>query len=252
MARKDEWNHAKKVFKNGTTRQKAEYILDYYKWHILFLMVILLLIGNIIYTNLTHKEYILKGIFLSTPADTETVLDLEKDFLKIYPIDNSSEDIFFDSSIYYRPDAGNIDSTLSYQAVQVLTTRIATGEIDFIVADDVTLTDLCYQQYFSDLSEVLSEDQMRKYEPYFLYYDRAVMEQINRADLMTEDADSMILPDPWKPEQMKDPIPVMINVTESAKISLLYPDSSETYAFVFLENANNPKKAIEVLEYLMR
>lgn len=251
MAWKYELENAKKIFKTGTTKQKVEYIMDYYKWHIIIVLFVLIFIGNTIYTNLTRKDYVLQGIFLSTSAETETVLDLEKDFLKKYPINSSSEDIFFDSSLYYRLDTESIDSTLSYQAIQVLTARIAAGEIDFLVADDVTLNNICYNQYFTDLSKILSEDQIKKYEPYFLYYDREVMEKMNSTDDTTKDGAEISLPNPSKPEQMKDPVPVMINITETETISILYPGFTENYAIAFLANTKNTEKALEFLEYLI-
>ena len=251
MAWKYELENAKKIFKTGTTKQKVEYIMDYYKWHIIIVLFVLIFIGNTIYTNLTRKDYVLQGIFLSTPAETETVLDLEKDFLKKYPIDSSSEDIFFDSSLYYRPETESIDSTLSYQAIQVLTARIAAGEIDFVVADDVTLNELCYNQYFFDLSEVMTKDQMKKYEPYFLYYDREILKELNSINDTNEIVSEIVLPDPSKPELMKAPVPIMINVTGNDKISLLYSNFTENYAMAFLANANNTEKALEFLEYLI-
>ena len=95
MAWKDELNNAKKVFKTGTTRDKVEYIWEYYKWHILVVVFVVYFIGSVIYNNVTAKEYVLQGIFLNTLVESETVLEMEQDFIKAYPIDTSSEEFFF-------------------------------------------------------------------------------------------------------------------------------------------------------------
>lgn len=248
MAWKDELNNAKKIFKNGTLKEKTGYIFDYYKWHIIFIIFIIHFIGSMIYNNATAKDYVLQGLFLNPLASVETAAELEEDFIEKHPIDTSSEDVFFDSSLYFSTD--NADAANSYQALQILSTRVAAGEIDFIVADDITLTDLSYNGYFSDLTEVLSDEQIKKYEPYFLYYDRVILEELNSIDYTTEELPETVLPDSSKPELMDEPVPVMINITASEKISVLYPNSKNKYAIAFVANSSHTEKSLELLNYL--
>lgn len=249
MAWKDELNNAKKVFKNGTTRDKVEYIWEYYKLHILVVVFVVYFIGSVIYNNVTAKEYVLQGIFLNTLVESETVLEMEQDFIEAYPIDTSSEEVFFDASMYYSDDSDAMET--SYQTIQVLATRVAAGEIDFMVADVATLYDFAYDQYFAELSEILSEEQLKDYEPYLLYYDKAVLKELSNIDYTAEVIPEIALPDPSKPELMEEPVPVMIDVSFSEKISALYPVSKETYAFAFVVNGMHKEKAVELLEYLM-
>ena len=250
MAWKDELNNAKKVFKNGTTKDKVEYIWEYYKLHIVAVVFVVYFIGSMIYNNATAKDYVLQGIFLNTLAEAETVLEMEQDFIKTYPIDASSEEVFLDASMYYSDDSDAMET--SYETIQVLTARVAAGEIDFMVADVATLYDFAYDQYFAELSEVLSEEQLKAYEPYLLYYDKAVLEELSNLDYTGEEFPEIILPDPSKPELMEEPVPVMIDVTSSEKISTLYPVSSKSYAFTFVVNGVHKEKAVEFLDYLMR
>ena len=84
-----------------------------------------------------------------------------------------------------------------------------------------------------------------------LYYDREVMEKMNSTDDTTKDMAEIILPNPSKPEQMKDPVPVMINITGTETISILYPGFTDNYAIAFLANAKNTEKALEFLDYLI-
>lgn len=76
----------------------------------------------------------------------------------------------------YYSDEGDAMGT-SYQTIKVLTTRVAAGEIDFMVADVAALYDFAYDQYFAELSKILSEEQLKDYEPYLLYYDKAVLDE---------------------------------------------------------------------------
>lgn len=250
MSWKADLEQAKHIFKTGTPKEKAEYIWDYYKIPIIAILILIYLIVNIIHSHLTAKDYVLQGIFLNALAETETVQELEDGFLEAYPIDQNKEDIFLDTSIYYLPDSDQTSLETSYQAIQILSVRIAAGEIDFIAAETPVLTEFAYDGYFSDLSEVLSDEQYKKYEPYFLYYDKAVMEELSDVDYTLEEADAVILPDPAKPELMEEPVPVMIDITKCEKLSLLYPNSAKNYAFALIANGPHTEKALELLEYL--
>lgn len=250
MSWKADLEQAKHIFKTGTPKEKAEYIWDYYKIPIIVILVLIYLIINIVHSQLTAKDYVLQGLFLNTLTEAEAVQELEDGFLEAYPIDQDKEDVFLDTSIYYLPDSDQASLDTSYQAIQVLSVRVAAGEIDSMAAETEILTDFAYDGYFSDLSEVLSDEQYRKYEPYFLYYDKAVMEELSDVDYTLEEADAVILPDPAKPELMEEPVPVMIDITECEKLSLLYPNSAKNYAFALIVNGPHTEKALELLEYL--
>ena len=249
MAWKDGLNNAKKVFKTGTTKEKAEYIWEYYKRHILAVVFVLYFIGSMIYNNVTAKDCVLQGMFLNTLAESETVLEMEQDFIEAYPIDTSSEEIILDASMYYSDD--NDAMKTSYQTIQVLAARVAAGEIDFMAADIAALYDFAYDQFFAELPEILSEEQLKDYEPYLLYYDKAVSEKLSNIDYTAEAIPEIVLPDPSKPELMEEPVPVMIDISSSEKISALYPISVENYAFAFVANGMHKEKAVELLEYFM-
>ena len=252
MSWKNDLDNAKKVFQNGTTKEKLDYIVEYYKLHIFIIVFVLYFIGSMIYTNVTAKDCILQGLFLNTLSDSEAALELKDDFIREFSIDTDSEDVFFDSSLYYLTDAEAGTSTTAYETLQVITAKSASGDIDFMVADDPVLIEFAYDGYLYELSEVLSDEQIKKYEPYFLYYDKAVLEELSNIDYTAEEIPEIILPDPSKPELMEAPVPVMINVTESERLSILYPNSTQKYAIAFVVNGVNTEKIIDFLEYLIQ
>lgn len=249
MSWKEEINNTKKILKEGTASQKLEYIWDYYKLPILLFLFTLLFIGSFVHAKVTAKEYVLQGMFLNSVAEIDTAEQFKQDYLANCPIDPSEEDVFFDTSIYYSNDSSA--DTTSYQSMQVISARIAAGEIDFMVAEDSILTNFSYNGYFYDLREVLSEEQVQKYEPYFLYYDLAVAKKLNETDFLSEEYEPIILPDPAKPELMEQPIPVMINVSSCPKIDSLYAGTGKEKVFVFVANGKHPQKTLEFLDYLM-
>ena len=128
---------------------------------------------------------------------------------------------------------------------------VGAGDADFIVANDFVLTEFAYNEYFFDLSEILTHEQMKIYQPYFLYYDKSVLDEINNIDYTAKTMPIISLPNPSRPDLMEEPIPVMIDITSSEKISVLYPNSNESYAMGFIANGKNNKKALNFLKYLL-
>ena len=253
MTWKNEFANAKKVFKHGTWKQKIEYIFDYYKWHIIAILSILLIIGSIIYTNNTEKNSVLNGMFLNTFAEAEVILELQNDFTTQFPINSSSEEIIFDSVFFYPSnETDHIDLASSYETTQLLVSKIAAGNIDFVVAETSVLNEFIYGEYCYALSEILSEEQIDTFSPYFLYCDKALLEQIANMDFTTEKLSDIDFPDPSKSGAMETPIPVMIDISDSPKVHMLYPNSTSTYALAFIINGHNSQKALDFLEYLMQ
>ena len=186
MAWKDELNNAKKVFKEGTPRQKIGFIWDYYKWYIVILLFVLGLVGSFIYTNVTAKERVLGGIFLnSTDAEAEAI-ELEQGFYEYSSVDINNEEANFLTNLFYSNDTSSLAVSESYQTLQLISAKTGAGEIDFMVGDVTSMNDFAYWQYFYDLLDVLPEEMIEKYEPYFLYYDRAVVQELKEIDTIDD------------------------------------------------------------------
>jgi len=247
MSRQEERINAKKVFQNGTTREKLEYLWDYYKWHFLILILVLSFVISMIYNHATKKEYVLQGYFLNTYSSEDYSTELTEDYLKEFPIDTQKQDILINTSFYY--DLVNSADYTSYQTLQVFTAKISAGEVDFIVADVDTMEQLAYNEVFYNLSDVLTAEQMSKYESNFLYYDNVLMNAINDIDYLDDSPDIEII-DSSTPEEMEEPIPVMIQITNRDILENLYPNSTDNYAFAFVVTSKNIDKAIEFLNYL--
>ena len=125
------------------------------------------------------------------------------------------------------------------------------GELDFITGDLGAMLGLAYQDYFGDLSEVLSREQYEAYAPFFLYIDRAVLEQMNGATGESGEAPPEI-PDCRKPETMERPVPVLIDMSGSGALRGVYGDYAETLAFGLVVNAPHPENTLKYIDYLMR
>lgn len=249
MFRKEELKNAKSVFQNGTPKEKWEFIWDYYKWPLIILAFILALVVCFIYANVTAKDCVLGGIFLNSTS-TEEAIELEQGFIDYSSINTKKEEVYFATNHFFSNDAGSHTASMSYETLQIISVKISAGEIDFMVDDVATMNDFAYWQYFYDLSEVLPEEKMEKYAPYFLYYDRAIVKDLNNIQTSDELLAPIVYPNPYKPELMEDPVPVFIDVSACEKLQSLYPRLEDGYVIAFAVNGKNGLHAIEFLDYI--
>lgn len=250
MALMDEFKEERKaIFENGTLKQKALYIWDYYKWHIIIPLIIVITIVWYIVHVITAPDVILNGVILNvyntkTESSADTLLD---DFYKEQKINLKEEEINLNMSLYYT--AGNDNA--NYESSQALMAWLAAGQLDFMTGDVAALTELSYKDYFTDLREYLTDEQIQKYEPYFLYMDYDFYTKRSQKISNMEDVSTMEYPDCTKPEEMVDPIPVMIDMSQSKKLTETYGETSDILAFAITVKDTNKDMTLEFLDYLM-
>lgn len=249
MALRDEIKAERKAFlKDATPKQKLAYFWEYYKIPTIIITCIVIFVSNFIYHKITDPEVILNGLFLNTfQTEAEvTVADYEQLFFESQGIDTSEYAANFN-------DIYNLvgDDSADYESLQAIWVQIASGTVDFMISPAGYVTDYAYNEFFVDLRTVLSDEQLEMYGEYFLYIDSAVVEEIA---ILSEDVDNEVnveLPDPYKPDEMEDPIPVFIDLAQCEKLEEIYSYTIEKPVFTLLVNANNPELALEFLDYLM-
>ena len=236
------------VWENGTLKQKALYIWDYYKWYIIVPIIVVSVIIWYIVHLLTATDTLFQGVFLNAYSlETDTITtELLHDYYELQGIDTKEEEINLNTSLYYT--AGNDNA--NYETLQVLMAWSAAKQLDFIAGDSASINELAYKGYLVDLREVLSEEQLAKYEPYFLYIHQSV--QTRRALALQEDEDisSITYPDCTKPEDMEEPVPVMIDMSQSDILSKLYSDTDDAIAVGITVSCEKTELVLEFLEYL--
>ena len=250
MALMDEFKKEREtVLKNGTFKQKAIYIWEYYKWHIIVPILAIIAITSYIVNLVTAPDIIMNGVMLNihnieSAHPSETLLT---DFYKEQKVDTKKEEITLNTNLHYATD----DATSNYESAQILVAWLAAGQLDFITGDVSALTDLAYKEYFTDLRDYLSDEQLEKYEPYFLYMDYDVYQKRSEAMSNMDDASIIELPDCTKPEEMKDPIPVMIDISKSEKVKQVYGNTTEVLAFGVTVKETHKEMTTAFLDYLM-
>lgn len=249
MTLKEKLTKIHAAIKEGKGGAVAEYIWDYYKLPIFVTIAVVGFIGNLAYTKLTAKEIVLSGTLLNQYnilADDPTA-ELVNTFMEEQGFDASETKVELNTSLRY---SSNGDSSLNDATIQGLLAQCSGGTMDFVTGDMDAMTIFAYGDYFYDLREVLTEEEIEIYEPYFLYIDRDYQRQVDEAFDNPEVLLTMLPPDMRYPEEMVDPAPVLIDLEGTSLYNDIYLELVDTLCFGFTVNSPHLETTKEFLDYL--
>lgn len=233
--------------KNASLNQKLEFFWDYYKWPAVSVMIVLAVIGSFVHSAVMSKDVILSGICLNCyQSSFEPRFDtLTEAFLQDQNLDPSEFAVEINTSLIYAPGDENAAET-NYQTVQRIGAQITAKDLDFAVGNLEAMLEFAYTDTFCDLSLLLSEEELARYEPYLLYVDLAVVEAVldqPQADIQWLDCKS--------PEKMERPVPVLIDMSSCGALMENYPYLQETLALGVAVNAPHEDMIPSLIDFLM-
>lgn len=251
---RDEIKAARKdLVENGTFKEKVAYFFDYYAIHTIVIAVILIFTVAFIYHQVTKPEIVFNGLLLNVLSFEEgnPVEDLESGFMDYIDMNTKEYDFSVNSSLIYKlgDDSGQTQMN-DYQSSQVIMTLCSAGAVDFISSPLDSILEYGYGDLIANLEDVLTEEELEKYRPYFLYADLTVVKQKAEAFDNNIKASDIPCPDPTKPEEMKEPIPIFIDVSKCEKMANIYDYSSDTIVVAFAANAPNRDRFPDFLAYI--
>lgn len=209
MAVMDEFKEERATLKNATFKEKLSYFWDYYKWHVIITVCAVAFIGSLVHQMVTAKDSAFYAVLLNTsPMTTEDTYSQE--FAEYAEIDTKEYNIFFDTSLYY--NEGLMDE-MSYTTTQKLMVYTAAGDLDTMITDEESFRKYAHSEAFFDMRDILTPEQLEKYADRLYYVDWAVVEEINEAASNLDDFEPEY-PAPTNPEEMEDPIPVGLYLTD--------------------------------------
>ena len=249
----DEFKNERESVKKGSVTQRAAYFWDYHKWHVFLALIIIAFVANYVYSLATKPETILNGILLNSYSEDfkDPSEDLVNAFLTEQHINSDKYDVYLDTSLHYTAAEPSRIIASNYQTMQVILSRSTIGDLDLITADLDAMIDLAYKDLFWNLTEVLREEQLVQYEPFFCYIDLAVVRELDEANARNEDTSHILFPDYSKPETMKEPVPVLIDVSKSEALRSAYDNAYDTLA-IGIVNDTNIEMSLRFLDFLMQ
>ncbi len=245
----DEFKEEREALKHGTLKQKFAYFRDYYKWHVIIAVAVIAFIASMIYQTVTRKDTAFYAALINVyPIASD---EHAASFAEYAGIDLEEYDITLDTSMHIDNAAMDQETITSTQKLMVY---IAAGEVDVIMTDADTMEQYAYNESFFDIRDVLSKEQAEAYEPYFYYMDQAVADAIDAAqddpdyDYTTVPAH----PDPRRPENMVQPIPVGIYLdnADSLKSSFLFTKGEGVIAVA--ATSRHLETVAQYIDYLLQ
>lgn len=238
----------KEKLREKTPKERREYLWDYYKWPILgvVLAVVLLVQGVISIHN--RKEIVFSGIMLNCKIDTKEDAFLNG-FYELAGIDAKKETASFYTDIILQKGQNQLNAN-SFQRIMA---GIVVKDTDFIAGTTEPFQLCAYSSgnMLVDLRSFLDAETMTKLEGRLYYIDKAVWDQINAPLGEHVEPDLLTYPDPHKPEDMVNPIPVGIDVSNrEAFVNAYYLPNSRVYIGI-VPNTTRQELVLDFIDYLL-
>lgn len=198
--------------KNKSFKERLSFFREYYALKTIALLLVLVVAVAFIVSMATQKEYVFTGVFFGAEAQHSSQEYLNA-FAQTANIDlkdcaltvQTSPDIRMDQQI----------STEIYQHMETFSAMVSAQSVSCFAGNPDLFLYYAYLGYATDLRTVLSDEDLTALSPYLYYMDaQLVLEQENASGGYTDAY--MQRPDPTKPDQMADPIPVGISLTAAS------------------------------------
>ena len=228
-----------KALKGKPLKEKLKHIYTYYKFPVIALILAIVFVVSGVCHLTTAQKTVLHVSCLDAVVRQEEGEAFRLALSQALGIDRNKE--LVEISV-------NRNQQDEIYAGEVLAAQIMGGMIDALALPEETSLQWLYQDVFANLSELLKAEQMQTYHGSFLYVDGAVLEKM---DQLSQEQTPMEFPDPTKPEEMEDPIPVAIRVPSGAEFAEAYFSNQKSVVIGIVANAPNLNKAVFFLNYVM-
>ena len=232
--------------KSKPPKERLQYFWDYYKWHTLILFMVAVLLIQGVVGIITRKEIVFSGVLLNCVIDVNDDAFLDG-FYKHAGVNGKKQEAAFYTDITLTGKNSQADST----AFQRIMAGIATKDTDFVVGqtDSFQLCAYSTSRIFIDLREFLDEDTFEKLSGRLYYVDSAVIEKMSVPVGQIQDT-SIAIPDPFKPEEMEEPIPVGIDISDRKDFQEAYYFPNTKLYLGVASNAPRPEITKAFINYL--
>ena len=246
----------------------------YYKFQTLGAIIVAAILISVIHSIATNKPEALSVVFLNVESEDGrygNVSDtLSENLAAETGIDTSKNTVSMDLSNYIAP--GGAADQMQMASSEKIIAYTSAKTLDLLGGDAYNFCDYASVGMYADLRDVLSDEQIKKYEPYFYYIDNALIEKRSEASQSTDTAvqnswktgtildaadasaaskaesrSSFTAPDP---KTMQDPVPVGIILTDAPYFSGLglYEDAVPVIGVV--ANSKHTDAAVRAVDFL--
>ena len=222
MALMDEFQKERESLKKAPLGDRVKYFWDYNKGKVILGLFLLVLAGGVLFAQFSKKEHVISGAFLNCFEQEYILGEFSDAFLEENDFNPKRKETYFVTGLPY--EVGEQADSVNMDTNQALYIYASSGVMDVIVADPVTMDDLAKKFFFTDIREVLTEEECKALEKYFVTYEN-------------EDGEE---------------VPCLINIGKNEKMMKAYGETYESLQMgVMLDNAH-PENIGAFIEFLMQ
>ncbi len=265
MSVHEEIREQQKKLKGQGFKAHWNYFWEYYKIHTIVAICAIIFLIILVKDITDNKPYSLYAILLNSGASFSQD-DIESQFEEYASLDTESTTCMVDTSSTYNTDV--IDE-MTIATSEKIMANISASELDVLAADSNLFAYYSYQDVYMDLREVFDESFLEENSDKIYYVDRGLVEYIDSDEYQTFLLDGTydennefaviaaeiyatgIYPD-IPIEEMSDPVPVGIIISDSSVISSSNAYIGQTPVAGIIVNTTRLDTAKAFLEFLLK
>lgn len=248
MALMDEFKEEREKLKEQPLKKKASYFWTYYKWYVLGSLLAVIILVTVVREIVTSKDTVLYSVAINGyPMGEENIF--ENAFMEYAGFNKDKEEIFINTTLRMSDDSYDASSM---DATQFMMVYIAASDLDVCIMDPPPFEHYTYGGIYMDLRTCLSEEMLASLSGKLYYMDNAVYEEIDalERDGKYEAVAEVKLPDPLKPEEMIEPIPVGIDISGCSKFTDSYYYEDNNMYLGICGNTKRLETALKFIDYI--
>lgn len=245
-------NNLKTNWKTIQEQPKGErfsYFWEYYKWPAIIAVTLVIALICSIIGLINRKEVVFSGYVLNSNA-VEKDDEFLQGFYDCAGIDSNVQEAAIYTDMYLLP--GHTQKNM--EVFQRIIGGISVSDGDFVAGPVEPFRMCAYNtaRIFADLREFLDEETLTKLSDRLYYIDGAVLEKLSAPVGETVDTAKIIYPNPHKPEDMEQPIPVGISVGDCEAFRACYYYSPDTVLYIgVITNTTSPELTQQFIDYIL-
>lgn len=163
----------KKVRKKGF-KAMVSYFWDYYKVPTAIVLMAAVFLFFLIRDMTSTLPYGFYAMMINSTLHPDGN-DIADDFAQYAGIDTQSVDVIIDTSQSLSTGTYNTYDVSTQEKIMTIT---AAGDLDVMIADQSVFEQYARNSYMMDLRELMSEEELNKYDGYIYYIDGAILKAI--------------------------------------------------------------------------
>lgn len=255
MAVMDEFKDERDSIKNAPFSKKLSYFWYYNKWKVIIGVVVAIVIFFTIRGYIYKKDDVLYIAMINiTPTldniDNKVYSEICDPFLEENGYDLKHKEIRWAADYLM-----NVNNGQTLSDSDKLSIFVATGSIDFFYGSGKWIDTYAYRDVLAPVTWYMSEEEIAEYSDYLYYIDGAVLERYEKAQDEQNYEYSEELPDPLKPEEMVNPIPIGIILDSCKPLQENYDCLDEEPGVMVASavmNSKNQEVTKEYFKFLLR